>query len=241
MAGTSVFFNNFQASQEQDLLESLIIESISIYGQDMYYVPRKLNTYDDVYGEDDTSSYELAILLPIYIENVDGFQGDGSFLSKFGLEIRDQVKFSMAIKTFNEEVGIVTDQTRPNEGDLIYFPLNKKCFQIKFVEKFEMYYPLGKLYLWQVTAELFEYSNERISTGIVEIDSLQKQFDLNMLDWAIRDEFGDPILTEDSDYLVLENSTVSDLIPYEDSEELQEEFDQIAVWTIQDPFSEGAV
>ena len=103
----------------------------------MYYIPRKLNNYDAVYGADDQSSYENAYPIEIYIKNVDGFQGDGNFMSKFGLEIRDRVVFSMAQRIFNEEIGTFTNQVRPNEGDLIYFPLNKKCFQIKYVNKFK--------------------------------------------------------------------------------------------------------
>ena len=86
MAGhTNLFYNNFQSSQEQQLLDSLIQESIGIYGQDMWYIPRKLNNYDSVYGADDQSSYELAIMVPIYIESYDGFKGDGNFMSKFGI------------------------------------------------------------------------------------------------------------------------------------------------------------
>ena len=102
----------------------------------MYYIPRKLNNYDPVYGADDQSSYEQAIMIEMYIKSINGFSGDGSFLSKFGLEIRDQVVFSVAQRIFSEEVGTVTTQVRPNEGDLIYFPLNNKCFQIKFVNKY---------------------------------------------------------------------------------------------------------
>ena len=153
---TNFFFNNYQSSQEQSLLENLIIESIKIYGEDMYYIPRKLNNYDEIYGADDQSSYDNAYMIEMYIKSIDGFTGDGSFMSKFGLEIRDRVVFSMAQRIFNEEVGTFTSQLRPNEGDLIYFPLNKKCFQIKFVQKYEMFYQLGALQTWEVTCELFE-------------------------------------------------------------------------------------
>mgnify|MGYP003350679236 CR=1 FL=1 len=128
---TSVFYNNFQASQEQELLNNLIIESIRIYGNDCWYIPRKLNNYDEVYGADDQSSYEQAILMEMYIENYDGFKGDGNFMSKFGIEIRDQVTFAFSMRVFDDEVGVLTTQPRPNEGDLIFFPLNKKCFQIR--------------------------------------------------------------------------------------------------------------
>jgi Virus neck protein len=238
---TSVFFNNVGASQEQELLNSLIMESIRIFGVDMWYIPRKLNNYDGVYGADDQSSYEQAILFEMYIESYDGFKGDGNFMSKFGIEIRDQVTFAFAIRVFDDEVGTITTQPRPNEGDLIYYPLNKKCFQIKFVDKFEMHYPLGALYLWKVQCELFEYSNERISTGIPEIDALQKKLDINSIDWTVRDELGYPILTEDSDYIVLENSATEDLIPGDDAEEIQKESDIFVDFSIKDPFSIGNI
>ena len=238
---TNFFFNNFQASQEQLLLENLIIESIRIYGQDMYYIPRKLNNYDDVYGADDQSSYDVAYPIEMYIKSFDGFKGDGNFMSKFGLEIRDQVVFSMAQRVFNEEVGQFTTQVRPNEGDLIYFPLNKKCFQIKYVNKFEMFYQLGALQTWEVTAEVFEYSGELLNTGIPEIDSLQTKFSTNILDWTVQTEDGFALLTEDGDYLVLEGSSLNDLVMASDNEEIQKESDLFVDFSAVDPFSEGTV
>lgn len=240
---TNFFFNNFQASQEQYLLENLIIESIRIYGQDMMYVPRKLNKYDDVYGADDQSSYESAYPMEMYIKSVDGFTGDGEFMSKFGIEIRNQVIFSMAQRVFNEEVGEFTTQVRPNEGDLIYFPLNKKCFQIKYVNKFEMFYQLGALQTWEVTCELFEYSGELLNTGIPEIDILQKKYSTNVLDWGLLTDELEPkyILTEDGDYLILEGSSLNDLVPASDNEEIQRESDLFVDFSSMDPFSDGNI
>ena len=238
---TNFFFNNFQASQEQLLLENLIIEAIKIYGEDMYYIPRKLNNYDAVYGADDQSSYELAYPIEIYIKSVDGFSGDGNFMSKFGLEIRDQVVFSVAQRIFNNEIGSLNGQLRPNEGDLIFFPLNKKCFQIKYVNKFEMFYQLGALQTWEMTCELFEYSGELMNTGIPEIDILQKKFSTNILDWTVNNEGGDAILTEDGDYIVQEGSTINDLIASADNDEIQMESDMFVDFTARDPFSERQI
>lgn len=226
---------------EQQLLENLIIEAIRIYGEDMYYIPRKLNNYDSVYGADDQSSYEQAFPIEIYIKSVDGFSGDNNFMSKFGIEIRDQVIFSIAQRRFNEDIGIYTTQVRPNEGDLIYFPLNRKCFQIKYVNKFEMFYQLGTLQTWEMTCELFEYSNETLNTGILDIDILQTKYDTNILHWTIRAEDGSIILTEDSDYITQENSSVGDLISEDDSDEIQIESDQFVDFSTKDPFSEGSI
>ena len=238
---TNFFFNNFQASQEQLLIENLVIESIRIYGHDVFYIPRKLNKYDDVYGADDQSSYEQAFPIEMYIKSFDGFKGDGNFMSKFGLEIRDQVVFSMAQRIFNEEVGNYTTQVRPNEGDLIFFPLNQKCFQIKFVNKFEMFYQMGALQTWEVTCELFEYSGEKINTGIPEIDILQKKFSTNILDWTVNQEDGYEIKTEDGDYLILENASLNDLIMASDNDEIQTESDAFIDFSAYDPFSEGDI
>ena len=201
----------------------------------MYYIPRKLNNYDNVYGADDQSSYENAYSIELYIKSVDGFSGDGDFMSKFGIEIRNQVVFSVAQRRFNEEIGDYTTQVRPNEGDLIYFPLNKKCFQIKYVNKFEMFYQLGALQTWEMTCELFEYSNENLNTGIPEIDSLQKKFSQNQFDWLLRDEDGNALLTEEGDYIVLESAPVP---AGADNDWIQQESDQFVDWTTVDPFSE---
>jgi hypothetical protein len=238
---TNFFFNNFQSAQEQSLLENLIIESIRIYGEDIFYVPRKLNNYDEVYGADDQSSFENAYMLEMYIKSVDGFSGDGNFMSKFGLEIRDQVIFSVARRVFNTEVGIYTTQVRPNEGDLIYFPLNEKCFQIKYVNKHEMFYQLGALQTWELTCELFEYSGETMNTGIPEIDKLQSLYDTNMYSWTIDDLDGGPILTEDGELILLEGSSIDNLIPASDNDEIQRESDLFVDFTAFDPFSERSI
>lgn len=235
---SNFFFNNYKSSQEQDLLESLIIESIAIYGLDCYYIPRKLNNYDAVYGADDQSSYENAYPIVCYIENVNGFAGDGNFMSKFGLEIRDQITIAISQRIFNQEVGEFTTQLRPNEGDLLYFPLNKKCFQVKFTNKFEYFYQLGGLQTYQLTLELFEYSNENFSTGIPEIDSLQKKFDQNQLDWTVDTEDGFSLLTEEGDYIVLESAPK---VAGADNDWIQEESDQFVDWTTVDPFSERQI
>ena len=237
---TNFFVNNFQASQEQLLLENLIIESIRFYGQDMYYVPRTLNNYDEVYGADDSSSYDAAYPVEMYIKSIDGFSGDGEFLSKFGVEIRNQVVFSVARRIFNEEIGEFTTQVRPNEGDVIWFPLNQRAFVIRYVNKYEMFYQLGALQTWEMTCEVFEYSGESFNTGIPEIDALEKQNSQNILDWTIDDVDGSTIMTEDSDYLILENSAIGNIVA-DDSDQIQAESDQFVDFSSMDPFSEGNI
>lgn len=238
---TNFFFNNFKNSQEQNLLESLIIEAIKIYGEDMYYIPRKINNLDKLYTADDQSSFEQAFMVELYIKSVDGFSGDGNFMSKFGLEIRDQVIFSIAQRVFNEEIGAYTTAPRPNEGDLIFFPLNNKCFQIKYVNKQEMFYQLGALQTWELTCELFEYSNEIFNTGIPEIDRIQTQYSTNILDYAIKDTQGNYLLDEDGNYIVMEQYNMENIIGTGENDMFQGESDQYVDFSVKDPFSEGNI
>jgi hypothetical protein len=238
---TNFFFNNFQASQEQLLLEDLVIEAIKIYGHDVYYLPRKLNNYDDVYGADDISSYESSYPVEMYIKSIDGFTGDGEFLSKFGVEIRNQVVFSIARRRFNDDIGEFTTQVRPNEGDIIYFPLNQRSFIIRFVNKYEMFYQLGALQTWEMTCDVFEYSGESFSTGIPEIDIIQKNNNTNILDWTINSELSEEIKTEDGDYLIQEGKSATDIVVSDDADEIQKESDMFVDFSAADPFSEGNI
>jgi len=242
---TNFFFNNFKSSQEQNLLESLVVESIKIYGEDMYYVPRNVNNLDQLYTADDQSSYTQAFMVELYIKSVDGFGGDGNFMSKFGLEIRDQVVFSIAQRTFNQEIGMYIPLTRPREGDIIFFPLNNKCFQIKYVNKFEMFYQLGSLQTWELTCELFEYSDEIFDTGIPEIDVLQTRMSTNILDHVLVTDQSDYIATEDESYLVPENYSVDDnldtMAGTGTNQVFQQESDNFIDFSVRDPFSEGHV
>jgi len=238
---TNFYFNNFSSFQEQLLLENLIIEAIKIYGEDMFYLPRNINNLDKVYTADDQSSYTLSFPIEMYIKSVDGFSGDGNFMSKFGLEIRDQVVFSVAQRVFSEEIGNQLAFTRPREGDIIYFPLNKKCFQIKYVNKQEMFYQLGALQTWEMTCELFEYSNEDFDTGIPEIDSIQTRLSTNILDRAIMDEDGYYLMDESGNYLVDETYDLENIIGTGANESIQTETDDFVDFSVYDPFSEGRI
>ena len=174
---TSVYFNNFEASMEQHLIEDLVIESIKIHGHDIYYITRTAGAVDDVLNEDDLSEYKRADFIDMYIKNFDGFEGEGDFLSKFGLEIRDEMTLTIARRTFELDVSQYTQNDRPLEGDLIYFPLNKKMFEIKFVEHEPVFYQMGALQMYDLRCEMFEYSQETFSTGVAEIDTLFAGFE----------------------------------------------------------------
>ena len=169
---TNFYFNTFSNSMEQNLIEDLIIESIRIYGFDIWYIPRTLGAKDELLNEDDLSTFNSAYMIEAYIKNVDGFGGDGDFLSKFGLQINDTMTLTIAMRKFLEDVALFDGEVRPNEGDLIYFPLNRKIFEVKFVEHEAIFYQMGKLQTYDLRCELFEYSQERFNTGIEEIDTL---------------------------------------------------------------------
>lgn len=168
---TNVFFNNYGASQEQYLIEDLIIESIKMYGQDVYYINRTLGAEDRILREDDLPTFDAAYQMEMYIKNIDGFEGDGDFLSKFGLEIRDEITFTLARRIFEQEVTLNETKNNPYVGDLIYFPLNNKIFEIKFVEHESIFYQMGALQVYDIRCDLFEYSGEKFSTGITDIDT----------------------------------------------------------------------
>jgi len=157
---------------DQNLIEDLVIESIKIHGYDMLYLPRTLVKEDELFGEDVLSKFTAAVPVEMYIENVDGFEGESDFISKFGLEIRDTVTFSVSKKRFEHEIGTVssTKITRPMEGDIVYFPLTKGMFEIKFVEHEDPFYQSGKRYVYKLNCELFQYSQEDFDTGDTGID-----------------------------------------------------------------------
>lgn len=175
---TNFYFNNFKSSQEQTLVEDLIIESIKIYGHDVFYLPRTVVENDPIFKEDDISKYESAYSIEMYIKNVDGFQGEGDFLSKFGLQIRDQITFTISRRVYEDNIYYngLSDSVRPLEGDLIYFPLNQKLFQIKFVEHEAIFYQMGSLQTYDLVCELWEQSDEELNTGIKEIDMIEEDY-----------------------------------------------------------------
>jgi len=214
----------------------------------MYYIPRNLGNFDQLLTADDQSYYNQAFLVEFYIKSVNGFTGDGNFMSKFGLEIRDQVTLSIAQRVFSDEIGSYTSFVRPREGDLIYFPLNQKCFQIKFVNKFEMFYQLGALQTWEMTCELFEYSNETFNTGIPEIDIIQTKFSTNVLDYTIRDQDDAWLTDEDDNFLVMEAYNLETIDPGAENETLNNGTTNFPSgsssfidFSVKDPFSEGVV
>ena len=167
------------SSQEQKFIENLVVESIEIYGQDIYYVPRTIVNRDTVFGEDSDGKFETAKPIRAYVNNVEGWEGQGELLTKFGVRIEDKTTFIFSREKFKEKVDddvVLNVEGRPNEGDLIWFPITKHLFEIQFVEVERPFYQLGKGYVWECQCELFEYSDEKIDTGIAAIDEIESAF-----------------------------------------------------------------
>jgi hypothetical protein len=156
---------------------------MKIMGHDVYYIPRKIVKQDFILNEDVISSFDTSFMIEMYIESVDGFEGDGDLMTKFGLEIRDQVTLVCSRRRWNSLIGrhgYTNDSVRPREGDLIYLPLAGGLFEIKFVEDKSPFFQLGGsgdtkgvIPTFKLICELFEYSGQEIDTGIEEIDTIQ--------------------------------------------------------------------
>ena len=167
------------SAQEQKFIENLVVESIEIYGQDIFYVPRTIVNKDSIFEEDSDGKFETAKAIRAYVNNVEGWEGQGELLSKFGIRIEDKTTFIFSREKFKENVDdstVLNVEGRPNEGDLIWFPITKHLFEIKFVEVERPFYQLGRNYVWECQCELFEYSDEEINTGITELDAIETAF-----------------------------------------------------------------
>ena len=165
--------NYFQKynNNEGNLLEDLVQESIQVFGHEVSYLPRTQNNLDNIFGAASLSSFESAYPVEVYIKTTDGFEGEGAFVGRFGLEIREQITFSMSQRTW-KGLGLTT---RPLEGDLIWFDTAQKMFEIMFVEHQAIFYQLGRLPTFDLSCEFFEYSSEDIDTGIPKIDAVEAE------------------------------------------------------------------
>ena len=247
---TNKYFNNFAYAREQDLVEDLTIEAIKIYGHNVKYLPKTISGIDHLFGEDKLLKYETAADVEMYVKNVEGFEGEGEFMSKFGGQLNDQLTLTVARKRFDQirteklqtEVGynyvqesantdapsrqfltgnshtesivLETGTTgvnnysitseRPQEGDLVFFPLVNKIFEIKFVEHEDIFYQTGRLQSYDLRCELFKYSSEQIRTGNTDIDSIETAGTLDTLLYELLLENGDKLLEEGGDSMIQE-------------------------------------
>ena len=168
MATNPYFNKNYSSQSEQDLYDDLMEESIKIHGIDVEYLPREIQKIDSVFKDVEVSQFTTTHEIEMFIDSVEQFGGEGDFLSKFGVEIRDTLELTVMVNRFDTlNIG------RPKEGDLIFFPFNKQLFEVMFVEDEQIFYTLGKKFVYRLKLELFEYSNQMINTGIEDIDNIQ--------------------------------------------------------------------
>ena len=242
---TNVYFQQGSYT-EQLLIQDLIVESLKIYGKDMYYIPRSLYAKDTILGEDPLSRFENAFPIEMYIEDVDGFQGQGVFLQKFGIQVEKTATFVVARKRWEQLVGkynVSLIPSRPSEGDLIYFPMTRGLFEIRFVENQDPFYELGNLYVYKLRVELFNYSSERIQTDVADIDAIEDLYSLNTLNYKIINEDGETaIMLEGAagtrSFILDESLRADDIEPFANNAELVEDTNDDIDFTDRNPFGE---
>lgn len=164
---------------EQNLIQDLINEQLKIYGVEITYIPRKMVRRQTILEEIQSSKFDDNFLLEAYLNNFDGYSGAGDIMTKFGVSVRDEVSLTISKERFEDFISpFLEDEddleielaSRPREGDLVYFPLGQRLFEVKFVEHENPFYQLGKNYVYEIQCELFEYEDEVINTSIDEID-----------------------------------------------------------------------
>jgi hypothetical protein len=164
---------------EQNLYEDIIIESLKIYGQDVEYLPRSLVNEDKIFGEDAVSRFDDAYTIEMYLENIEGFDGDQELFTKFGVEIRDRATLHVSRRRWEFAVGLNVDYNRPREGDLIYLPLSDQIFEIMRVIDDRPFYQIQDLPTFRMEIELFEYAGEDFDTGTEVIDEVEEKYAYN--------------------------------------------------------------
>jgi len=184
---TNVYFDT-GTRPEQTLYEDLMIEQLKIYGQDVFYIPRTLVKEDNLFGEDTLSKFGDAYLIEMYFENIEGYEGEKEIMSKFGLQMQEDVTFVVSRRRFEQLVSHDSNlivKTRPNEGDLVYFPKVKKIFEITFVDHDDPFYQVHNVPAFKLKCKTFEYSSEDLDTGITEIDAIETDNSLDQLVYQI--------------------------------------------------------
>ena len=242
----STYFSHGTRS-EKNLYEDLIIEQLKIYGHEVHYMPRENLDTDQVLGNT-TDKFTDAHMIEMYVEEVNGFAGQGDLIGKFGLDMRDELTFVVARRSFEllvDQPSNVLSINRPREGDVIYFPLNKKLYTINFVEHEPVFYQMGALQFYELRLEMFEYAGERLNTGLHEIDKLEtgRSMDVFIKSQLVM-ETGDPELPlhiETGQRILLDGITENDQDDRTDSENdfFETNADGFLDFSDGDPFSEG--
>ena len=226
---TNVYFDTGTTS-EQRLYEDLVIEQLKIYGQDVYYLPRKLANKDTIFGEDPASSFDDSYIIEMYVNNTDGFMGEQEIIKKFGLELRDDIKFTVSKLRWETLISNNSDlqnTTRPKEGDLVYFPTTKAFFEIQFVEHEAPFYQQSALPVYQLSCTKWEYASERLDTGITTIDATEDALSTDTMNFqfTLENEVGSFVLESDigeTNYVINESFTMATQQPVDQGKAFEE-------------------
>ena len=247
---TNVYFDT-GTKPEQHLYEDLIIEQLQIYGQDVYYIPRKMAGVDNIFGEDNSSSFEDSYLIEMYMETIDGYEGETDLMSKFGLDIQDDATFVVARRRWEQFVSVdnnIIVSSRPNEGDLIYFPKASKLFEITFVDHDDPFYQVHNLPTYKLKCKTFEYGSEEIDTGIAEIDAIETDNSLDMLShqFTLEDGTGSLALENSiegaaTSYIILETYNVATIDENSQNDDFELADDNRLDFTESNPFGDAGM
>ena len=228
---------------ESHLHEDLIIECLKIYGFDVYYISRTETNEDKILNEDVLNTYRNALQIEMYLENVDGFAGEGDILTKFGMEFRDTATFVVSRRRWELEIGrsgFSVLQNRPAEGDLLYFPLTKSFFEIRKVVATNPFFQVGQLYVFKLECELFQYSSEDFNTNESEIDDEIESKSLVVSNYQVLLETGDKFLLEyeTASTLIKEDYVTTTIDKNADNENFETNITDILDFTERNPFGE---
>lgn len=245
MSPTNFYFqsgNTSGTTNEQRLIEDLILESISIYGHDVFYLPRTVVKLDNLFLEDVISQFTQAYPIEMYLANVTGWEGDREVFTKFGIEVRDKATFIVAKRRWEDSVASEAQQLqlpdRPAEGDLLYLPKTDAMFEIKYVEHLDPFFQIGKFYIYSLQCELYQFSSEAIQTGIEEIDDDFRQKSSNVYDYELVSTSGDRILNQAGGAIVLQTFDINNNAPLADNDDFQRDAEEILDFTVINPFGE---
>lgn len=232
---------NIGTTNEQRLVEDLIIEAIQIKGHDIYYMPRASVTPDTLFGEDIMSRFTEIYPIEMYLNNVQGWEGDGELMSKFGIQITDQATFVVSKRRWEDAIGSQSDTLqlplRPAEGDLLYFPKTKAFFEIKYVNHLDPFFQIGKFYVYSMQCELYQYSSERIETGNTEIDERAAEKTQDTFAFQLLTATDGQLQTQSGTPLILAASEENDN-PFDDNTQIQTEAEEVVDFSVTDPFGE---
>jgi hypothetical protein len=208
------FRATYNGDAEQSLYNSLTKEAIQVQGYDVYYMPREFVNYDYLFGQDTNSKFDKFYIIEAYIKSFNGYEGQGDILSKFGLDIQDDLTLQIHIDRFTEVVTANNpDIIRPREGDLLYFALDRfSIFEISFVENKKPFYQVGKNYIYEISLKRFVYGNENIKIGVDDVDEIIKYGDTTSI--LVGDSLDTNVIYTEGEVVYQKNTYTDETIAY---------------------------